>query len=37
MDFYKFHMFVKITADLMFVNGTEFLITSEMKIDFITI
>ena len=31
MDFYKFHKFASLMVDVMFVNGTELKIISEIK------
>ena len=36
-DIYKLHKFVTLAADVMFINGNAFTITSERTIKFVTI
>ena len=33
---YKLHKLVKLTADVMFVNGNKFMMMSERKLNFVT-
>ena len=36
-DFYKLYKSVTLTADVIFVNGNDFMITSSRKINFVTV